>query len=61
MNVRQHKTLTVLFYIVLALSLALTYGAMYVNLVIEKNFYQFSVEDERPDPFKPFLYNKNDL
>jgi len=55
------QLLTTIFYTILVAALALSLSAMYKNLVIDKNFYQFTVDDERPDPFKPFLYNQNDL
>ena len=55
------QVLTTIFYTILVASLILSLSAMYKNLVIDKNFYQFTVDDERPDPLKPFLYNQTDI
>lgn len=59
---KRDEKLNILFYILLILSLLLSFGAMYVNLMINKNFHQFTADDERPDPFKPFIYsNDNEI
>jgi len=50
-----------IFYTVLFCLLALSLSAMYMNLVVNENFYQYTIDDERPDPFKPFLYNQNNI
>ncbi len=50
----------IIFFTVLFLSLLLSIGSMYLNLVVNQNFYQYTADDERPNPFKPFIYNKSD-
>ena len=52
-----HKRNTLLFYCVLALAFAFSFGAIYQNLYVEKNFKQFTIEDEEPDAFDFYLHS----
>ncbi len=52
------KIYNVVFYTILFSALLISIGSMYLNLVVNQNFYQFTAEDERPNPFNPFIYNK---
>ncbi len=54
----QEKIYNIIFYTILFSALLISIGSMYLNLVVNQNFYQFTVDDERPNPFNPFIYNK---
>jgi|GEM_PF-3581154 len=54
-----HKRNTILFYGALTLAFLLCFGAIYQNLYVEKNFKQFTMDDEEPDPLDLYLYTNN--
>jgi hypothetical protein len=45
----------VIFYAILLIAFLLCFSAIYYSLYIQKNFYQFSVDDTEPDPFGIYL------
>lgn len=53
-----HKRNSIFFYCVLALAFLLCFAAIYQNLYVEKNFRQFTVDDEEPAPLD-FYFHTN--
>jgi len=52
---------TNLLYCIFFILFVLSFSTMYVELVINKNFYQYTVDDEEPDSYSLFIYNKDKI
>lgn len=59
MEDKAHIRNTRIFYVVLMLGFVLCFAAIYQNLYVDKNFRQFTPDDEEPVPTDFYLYQPN--
>jgi hypothetical protein len=55
----KHEKNSLLFYFFLVFFVLLSVGATYLNIIVEKNFKQFSAEEEEPSALDFYIYNPN--
>jgi len=48
-----------LLYCIFVVLFVFSFAAMYFQLVVNKNFYQYTADDEEPSPYNLFIYNKD--
>jgi hypothetical protein len=54
----RHENKSWVLYLVIIVLFLLCTTATYYNLVVLKNFKQFTIEEEEPSPFNFYLHNK---
>lgn len=52
----KHEKNSLLFYFFLGFFIFLSVGATYINIIVEKNFKQFSADEEEPSALDLYIY-----
>lgn len=55
----RHEKNSLIFYFFLVFFILLSVGATYINIIVEKNFKQFTANEEEPSALDFYFHNKD--